>query len=405
MSLLALLFQVVCILCGLIVFYIYAGFPILLWLITRRRTLAPPAPLPDTELPTVSMLVAAHNEESVIAKKIENCGSLDYPPEKLGCVFVSDSTDGTNDILRQHAGPLIQVHILPKRLGKLSAMCTVMPECKGSIIVFSDANTYYRPDSLRKLVRFFQDPEVGVVTGDVRILPSEEKFGLGEGLYYKYERALQVLESRFWATVAVDGAMYALRREHFDPPRVNTVGDDFVIGMKVGLKGLRILYDPEAIADEPPTPSDQMEFNRKVRIVAYGIQAWLHREGTPSVRQWRLFWVYFSHKLLRWVAPVFLLLALASSFGAAILSGPFWLAVFAVQALFYSLAAIGWRFTGAQSFIFRVPYYFSVMNLAAVFGIIRGLRRKQASMWQITERIREAESSEADRLASQREAR
>ncbi len=382
--------QAVCVLSVLFLIYIYAGFPAILWLVTRGRKGPSPRVVPDRELPSIALLIAAHNEETVIEKKILNCLKLDYPADKLTSVFVSDSTDGTNDILRRYASKQVQVEILAKRLGKVSALCHVIPKCTGDLLVFSDANTYYRPDSLRKLARHFEDPQVGVVTGDVRIEPTEETFGQGEGFYYRYERALQELETKFWSTVAVDGAMYALRRENFAPPGVDNVGDDLVIGMKVGLRGLRILYDPEAIADEPPTPSDQLEFNRKVRIVAYGIQACLYGEGVPSLRQWRLWWVFYSHKLLRWLAPLFLLAALLSSLGVALAGSIFWWAVFAAQVLFYLLAAIGWKIPSADAVIFRIPYYFSMVNLAAFYGIIRGLRRKQSSTWQRTERVPQA---------------
>jgi cellulose synthase/poly-beta-1,6-N-acetylglucosamine synthase-like glycosyltransferase len=382
--------QAVCVLSVLFLIYIYAGFPAILWLVTRGRKGLTTRVMPDRELPSIALLIAAHNEESVIEKKVLNCQKLDYPADKLTSVFVSDSTDGTNDILRRYASKQIQVEILAKRLGKVSALCHVIPKCKGDILVFSDANTYYRPDSLRKLARHFEDPQVGVVTGDVRIEPTEETFGQGEGFYYRYERGLQELETKFWSTVAVDGAMYALRRENFAPPGVDNVGDDLVIGMKVGLRGLRILYDPEAIADEPPTPTDQMEFNRKVRIVAYGIQACLYGEGVPSLRQWRLWWVFYSHKLLRWLAPLFLLAALISSLAVALTSIQFWWAIFGVQVLFYLLALAGWKIPSAHGVIFRIPYYFSMVNLAAFYGIIRGLLRKQSSTWQRTERVRQA---------------
>lgn len=371
--------------CAVLV-YIYAGFPICLAALSRRRREVRPAELRDHELPTISFIVAAYNEELVIEKKVLNGLSLDYPPEKLTFVFVSDSNDGTNDILRRYESDRVHVHTLPQRSGKVRAIRTIIPACAGEILVFSDANTYYRRDSLRKLVRHFVDPQVGVTTGDVRILPSEEKFGAGEGFYYRYERALQVLESRYWSTVAIDGAMYAVRRKQFIEPPETGVNDDLAAGMNVALEGLRIIYDPEAIADEPPTPSDGMEFRRKVRIVAYGIQAFLNRQASPPVRHWRLFWVYMSHKVLRWLAPVFLVIALAASVAAAAAGGPFWAAVVALQIMFYGLALAAWRFHGAAGLIFRVPYYFSMVNLAALFGIVRGLRRGQPSVWARTER-------------------
>ena len=389
LNLLAILAQVVFCLSGLVVVYIYAGFPLCLLLLTLRRSGRGPAALEDRQLPRVCMAVAAYNEELVIEEKIRNGLALDYPPEKLTFLFISDSTDGTNDILLRHQSKRIQVKIRKQRLGKFPALCEAVPNCDGEIVVLSDANTYYRPDSIRKLVRHFTDSRVGLVTGDVRLLPSEEKFGTGEGFYYRYERALQVLESRFWSTVAVDGGMYALRREHF-PLKAPAFGinDDLAVGMSVALQDFRLLYDPEAIADESPTPSDQIEFVRKTRIVANGIQAFLNNEGVPHLWQGRLLWVFVSHKLLRWLAPVFLLAALVSSFAAIFLSGPLWLWLFGAQVAFYALALLGWKFQSLSGIVFRVPYYFSMVNLAALLGIIQGVRRKGPSIWKPTGRIK-----------------
>lgn len=387
--LLAILTQAVFCLSTLIVIYIYAGFPLCLFLLTHGRKGGAPAEPSDEELPRVCMAVAAYNEELVIEEKIRNGLALDYPPEKLTFLFISDSTDGTNDILLRNQSERIQVKIRKQRLGKFPALCESVPKCDGEIVVLSDANTYYRPDSIRKLARHFTDPQVGLVTGDVRLLPSEEKFGAGEGFYYRYERALQVLESRFWSTVGVDGGMYALRRKHF-PLKAPSFGinDDLAVGMSVALKDLRLIYDPEAIADESPTPSDDVEFIRKTRIVANGIQAFLNNEGVPHLRQGRLLWVFVSHKLIRWLAPLFLLAALVSSFAAIFLSGPLWIGLFGAQFVFYLLALLGWKFHSLDSVVFRIPYYFSMVNLAALLGIVQGVRRKGPSIWKPTGRIK-----------------
>lgn len=376
--------------CLAVLLYIYAGFPVILWLLTRRKPMVIPESLPDDKLPTVAFLVAAYNEEVVIETKLINCQKMDYPADKLKFVFVSDSNDSTNDILRRYASDQIQPHILTERVGKVRALCYSLPRCTGDLLVFSDANTYYHPDAVRKLVRHFQNPEIGVVTGDVRLTSSEERFGAGESLYYKYERGLQILESRYWSTVAVDGAMYALRREHFQAPSTRGVNDDMTTGLNVGLRGLRIIYDPEAVADEPATPSDEMEFERKVRIVAAGIQAALYREGVPSLRQWRLFWVFFSHKFIRWMAPLFLIGLLISNAICAALSGGIWTVLLAGEGLFYALAIIGWVVPGASALPFRIPYYFSMVNLGALLGIVRGLLKKQSPIWARTDRAPES---------------
>ncbi len=387
--LLAVCAAVFCVSVALVI-YVYAGFPVILrMLVGGRRSQADAPGMSDDELPTVSLVVAAYNEETVIERKIRNGLEIDYPSDKLQFVYVSDSTDGTNEILRRYESGRIRVRILSERRGKVVALHEALKLCTGGIIVMSDANTWYRPDSIRRLVRHFRNPEIGVVTGDVRLLPTDQPFGAGEGAYYKYERALQELESAFWSTVAIDGAMYAVRREHVEFPKNGLIADDFVTAMNVGLRGLRIIYDRTAIAEEDPTPSDGQEFRRKVRVVAYAIQSYFKGEGRPGIRQFRLWWTYVSHKLLRWFVPVFLGLALASNMVAAFISGP-WRYVLGAQMALYLAALIGWKFPSLDSKVFRVPYYFVLVNTAALVGIWRGIRSRQSAVWVRTERVQQA---------------
>ena len=370
--------------CSLIV-YVYAGYPLCLWLLTRGRRIAVPPVPADNDLPSISLIVAAYNEERVIEEKLRNCLKLDYPEGKLVCIFVSDSTDRTNEILVQYESSRIRVQILEERRGKVAALAAVFPLCDTEILVFSDANTLYRPDVLKKLVRHFSDAEVGVVTGDVRLLPSAQTFGQGEGLYYQYERTLQKLESVFFSTVGVDGAMYALRRRHLRPVSTGLIADDFVTAMNVALQGYRILYDAEAIAEEDPTPNDGMEFRRKVRVVAYAVQSFLAGEGVPPLRQIRLWWPYVSHKLLRWLVSFMLPAMLVASVGAAYWS-LWWRWILGVEIAFYSAAVVAWKFPRMDALVFRVPYYFCMVNLAAFLGVLRALRRGQQAVWARTER-------------------
>jgi hypothetical protein len=164
------------------------------------------------------------------------------------------------------------------------------------------------------------------------------------------------------------------------------LADDFVTGMNVGLRGKRIVYDPESIAEEPPTPTDGDEFTRKSRVVAIAIQSFLKKEGVPGISNPRLLWTYVSHKLLRWLVPVFAATAFLSNLGAAALSD-LWKLLFALQALFYLLAIAAWRIPTLRNRCFRVPYYFLLVNLAALFGLWRGIRGKQGSTWVRTERL------------------
>jgi biofilm PGA synthesis N-glycosyltransferase PgaC len=379
-------FETAFILSAAILVYVYAGFPAILLLLTKGRRWQAPSEYSDKELPTVALIVAAYNEETVIEKKIQNGLAIDYPAEKLRFIFVSDSNDNTNEILRRYESPRVSVRILPERRGKVVALEAAYEICREEVLVMSDANTYYRPDSIRKLVRHFRNPQVGVVTGDVRILPSEETFGAGEGLYYKYERKLQELETAFWATVAIDGAMYAFRRSLLRPPSNGLIADDLVTSMNVGCQGYRIIYDPAAIAEEDPTPNSGMEFHRKVRVVAYAIQSLLAGEGVPPLREGKLLWTYVSHKVLRWLAPIFLIWMLICNL-ALVRESLFWRSLLCGQILFYGAAWLAWKKPELDSKLLRVPYYFSMVNLAAFFGILRGMKRKQRPVWMRTERL------------------
>jgi biofilm PGA synthesis N-glycosyltransferase PgaC len=254
--------------------------------------------------------------------------------------------------------------------------------------VLSDANTYYRTNALQMLARHFHDRQVGVVTGDVRIRPARGQFGQGEGAYYRYERWLQKRESDFWSCVGVDGGMYAVRQTLLVPPSDEIILDDFVIAMNSARQGYRIIYDPEAVAEEDPTPNDSQEFRRKVRIVAGGYQALRLNEGVPRLTDFRLMWLYVSHKLLRWLAPVFMAVLLSASVGLAV--RPFYAAALIAQTAFYGLAFLCWQFTHLEGAVFRMPYYFVLVNLAALQGLFRSVSGKETVLWSKAARVTES---------------
>jgi poly-beta-1,6-N-acetyl-D-glucosamine synthase len=363
--------------------YVYFGFPACIWLLTRRKR--PSLPAKSADLPSITLVVAALNEEVVLEHKLENCVALDYPTDKLKFFFISDgSTDRTNEILSRWDGPRFQTKLLSSRGGKTRALKLAISRCTGDLIVLSDANTYYRTDALQLLARHFQDRQVGVVTGDVRIRPAPGQFGQGEGAYYRYERWLQKRESDFWTCVGVDGGMYAIRQTLLVLPSDEIILDDFVISMNSARQGYRIIYDPEAVAEEDPTPNDSQEFQRKVRIVAGGYQALRLNEGVPRLTDFRLMWLYLSHKLLRWLAPVFMAVLLGASVGLA--GRPLYAAALIGQAALYFLALLCWQFT-LKGAVFRLPYYFVLVNLAALQGLFRSVSGKETALWRKPPRV------------------
>jgi cellulose synthase/poly-beta-1,6-N-acetylglucosamine synthase-like glycosyltransferase len=364
--------------------YVYVGYPALLAVLRRwaRVTIRD-----EQYCPSVSLVIAAYNEEKVLHEKLQNSLALQYPRERLEIVVASDgSTDATNMIAKAYEHQGVVLHEVVPRGGKARALGIAVPKVQGEIVVLSDANTMYQPDALQKLVRNFADPTVGAVSGDVRLVDADPSHSRSEGLYYRYERWLQGVESELGSIIGADGAMYALRRHLFQPPSVGLILDDFVISMNVARAGYRVVYEPEAVATEQGTLSSQEEFRRKVRIVSGGMQALRRGEGLPRLQQPFLLFCYVSHKLLRWFVPCFLLLLLLSS---CWLSGTALYAVaYYAQVLFYAVAGVyaagvpvlrHWSGSG-------VPYYFCLVNGAALIGLWKGLFHSPSGVWQRTTR-------------------
>ncbi len=367
-----------------LIVYVYFGYPLVLMLAARFRR---PTRYDDTYQPTVSLIIAAYNEEKVIREKLDNALALDYPAAKLEIVVASDgSTDATDDVVQAYADRGVVLERVEPRGGKTRALNRVIPRTHGDILVLSDANTMYRPAAIQKLVRHFADPSVGAVSGDVRLVDAAETHAHSEGLYYRYEHGLQRLESEIGSMIGVDGAMYAVARHCFRPPADHIVVDDFVISMTAARLGYRVIFEPEAVAIEDSTSSSQEEFRRKIRIVAGGIQAFLQGQGVPRWRQPLLLFGYVSHKLLRWALPFFLLLVFALSWVLA--SSLFYRLALWAQVLFYG-GAVCYALNVLAFRKFRwgnISYYFCLVNGAALVGCCKGLFGMQAVTWQRTQR-------------------
>ncbi len=367
-----------------LIVYVYFGYPLVLLLAARFRR---PTRVDDAYQPTVSLIIAAYNEEKVIREKLENALALDYPAAKLEIVVASDgSSDATDVIVQSYADRGVVLQRVEPRGGKTRALNRVIPQTHGDILVLSDANTMYQPDAIQKLVRHFADPSVGAVSGDVRLVEAAATHAHSEGLYYRYEHGLQRLESEIGSMIGVDGAMYAVARHCYRPPADHTVVDDLVISMTAARLGYRVLFEPEAVAIEDGTSSSQEEFQRKIRVVAGGIQAFLQGYGVPRWRQPLLLFCYVSHKLLRWALPFFLLLLLITSWS---LSGSwFYQLVWWAQVLFYGGAVC----YALNVLAFRklrwgnISYYFCLVNGAALVGCCKGIFGLQAVTWKRTQR-------------------
>ena len=376
--------------------YAYLGFPLVLALISK--ICAREHRQADIE-PTVSLLIPAHNEAGVIQDKINNSLSLDYPRDKLQIRIVSDgSDDGTDEIAARYTSKGVETQRAQPRGGKPTAMNVAVPHCWGEILLLCDANTMFAPNGVRRLVRHFVDPQVGAVTGDVRLQSSEIDYGAGESLFYKLERYVQTCESRIWTTIGVDGGMYALRRDLYVPNRPDTLIDDFVSAMNVARRGYRVIYDPQTVAMEDAVEDARQEFCRRTRTVAGGFQSVFGGRGRPRWNQPVLWMGYLSHKVLRWLSPFVLIVLLLSNIAAILCTGRatpslyIYVVFLGCQVMFYSLAAAGFllghrRLPKPVS----VPYYFCLGNAAAMVGFFKWLFGWQAVTWTHADRTKPAD--------------
>jgi cellulose synthase/poly-beta-1,6-N-acetylglucosamine synthase-like glycosyltransferase len=369
--------------CAGIVVYTYFGYPVLAWIVSRLR----PRPVRREPIePRVSLVIAAYNEERVIRRKIENTLALDYPKDLLEVVVAADgSTDRTVDIARGYMTNDVVVLHEPGRKGKTSALNRAAVVCTADILFFSDANTEYPPDVLRKLVRSFADPEVGGVTGRKIILGDDERVATrGETSYWGYESFLKTCESRMGSIVTADGEIFAVRASLFDPMPPEIVHDDMYLTLCLVRDGHRVVYDGEAVSGEHASKNLWDEFHLKVRYASAGFQI-VARFPRLTLLPTSLFGLQFlSHKVLRWTAPVFLLGTLAAS---GLLAAPFYRAAFWAQVLFYAAAAVGLLLPATRRLrLLYYPVYFTMANLAALVGIGRALVRGQSTRWRRAER-------------------
>jgi len=322
-----------------LVAYVYAGYPLLLWVWSRLRP-RPVRPADGVWEPRVSLILAAHNERHTLARKIENCLTLDYPAEKLQVVVSLDgSTDGSAAVAEAsrhlHAGLTV---VEGSHRGKAAAINRGVAAATGEVLVFCDARQRVDPAALRALLADLSDPEVGAVTGELLLLDdSESEASDGVGLYWRYEKALRAMESTVHSTLGVTGALYALRRELFVPLAEQTILDDMMIPLRAVLAGRRTVFEPRARAYDGVCPPEQ-EFRRKLRTLVGNFQL-LHVMPELIVPGRNpVFVQYVSHKLGRLLVPY----ALVTLFvGNLWLRDGFYLAFLGCQTAWYLLAAAG----------------------------------------------------------------
>lgn len=378
-----------------LIFWVSAGcilhtyvFYYLTLVVIDRFFPAPKFKQSSSDLPFVSIIIAAYNEEKVIKSRIENCLSLDYPTDRLEIIIASDgSDDKTNDIVRQYKEKGIDLYDYKPRRGKVNVLNRAVEECSHNIIVFSDANTMFKRDAVRNLVRHFADERIGCVCGGLQFVNAHGgKSGVLEGFYWKYETILKKLIGRRGALLGVNGGIFAIRRELFEKCPSDTIVEDFVIGMKVLQKGYAVVYDPMACALEEATQKFIHEKERRIRIGAGDYQALFRLLPMLNPFKGLSAFAFLSHKVLRWLAPFFMITAFISN--ALLLEYPYYDLLFAAQCTFYLCAVLGQVLsrTSINIKFLGLCYYFVSMNYALLLGFFRYIRQTQKVAWNRTER-------------------
>jgi cellulose synthase/poly-beta-1,6-N-acetylglucosamine synthase-like glycosyltransferase len=336
----------------------------------------------------VTLVVAAFDEESCIREKVANSLALDYPPDRLEIVIGCDGcTDRTAAVAREAGGMRVQVVELAPRSGKASVLARLVPAATGEIVVLTDANVMLDPGAVLALVRRFREPTVGAVVGRLRLQnPTNGEFE--EGLYWKYETFLKYLEGKRGCVLGANGGLYAIRRILFGPLAADTITDDFVIPIRIAVRGWRVPFEPAAIAYEETTEDARKEFGRRSRIGAGNWQALARVPDVLDPRTGFVFFAFVSHKLLRWATPFLLAFTLLASVTLAAEPGAWGYRVMAVGQLgFYALAFAGRL--GAAGPLRRAAsfaHYFVSMNVALAVGFWRFVRGTQRPTWQRTAR-------------------
>jgi cellulose synthase/poly-beta-1,6-N-acetylglucosamine synthase-like glycosyltransferase len=366
--------------------YTYVGFPLL---VLARGRLLPRRYRTSPVTPSVSMVIAAHNEASVIGAKVENLLALDYPDDLLEIVIASDgSDDGTDEKVRQYegrSGRAVRLLSLP-RAGKAATLTAAVAQTAGDVLVFSDANSMFARDAVTMLVRPFADPDVGGVAGDQRYLGGGAADGVasGEQSYWSFDRLIKDAESRAGSVISATGAIYAIRRALFAPVRPD-VTDDFYTSTGVIAQGQRLVFESRAVAYEPVAQSGGDEFGRKVRVMTRGLRGVIARRALLNPFRYGFYSVQLvSHKVLRrlMVLPLALLLVTSALRWG---DGPAFQVLTVAQVALYVLGAVGLLAGGSRVGrikLLAVPAFFCLVNVASVCAVWNIVRGNRIDRWQ-----------------------
>lgn len=362
--------------------YIYVGYPFFVFLLSKFIN----NPVEKGRGGrNISIIIAAYNEDAYIADTIENKLMQDYSDGKVEIIVVSDaSTDKTDEIVENYNNRGVRLLTQERRKGKTDALNMAVTHATGEILVFSDANSLYAPDALKYLVRNFQDPSVGYVTGKM-VYVAQEASCVGDGCsaYMRYENFLRRHETRLGSIVGVDGGIDAMRKRLYRPMRPDQL-PDFILPLGVVQQGYRVVYESKAILREQALSDSEDEYRMRVRVALRALWALEDKVHLLDVRKHNLFSVQLlSHKLLRYLGFVFVVGAYVSNALISI-NSLLWGVIFLCRNIFYAGALVAfWRrhHKSERSNILSLPYYFSLINLACGQAFFEYLLRKKKITW------------------------
>ncbi len=366
----------------LLLVYIFAGYPFLVWLLARWRRR--PSMRDDSFRPSVEAVVIAHNEGKTIARKIDNLLSLDYPADRLSILVVSDaSDDDTCDLVRMVDSPRVRLIHFEEKSTKSACLNRAIESSSADVLLLTDCRQSLAEDVLLRLIAPLADRSVAAVSGELVFeQEGENDFSKGMDAYWRYEKFIRKCESDISSTVGVTGAIYVLRRDAYIPIPEETLLDDVLIPMNAVMAGQRVLFESEAYAFDIPSSDPAREKRRKTRTIAGNFQLPSLSPALLNPIKNPLWWQFVSHKMLRLIAPALLVVALIANW-FIMADHPFFMVSFAAQLIVHGLVLLSLLFEGLRAFLpIRIIRAFHDMMYFTVLGAWTFIRGRQLSSWK-----------------------
>ena len=368
------------------IFYSYAGYVLMIYLISLFYS--KPVKKGNIE-PSVSLIIAAYNEEKDIEKKLINSFQLDYPRNKLEIIVASDaSSDRTDEIVKKYEynehGVKVLLHRVEGRLGKTAVQNSAVKIALGDIIVFSDTASMYDKGAIRSLAKNYADPSVGAVSGMYKYVnPTGGSVGFATMLFWNLENFIKSRQTRIQTITGCCGCIYSVRKDLYTELPADIISD-LVEPLTILKKGYRIVFEPDALAFEETTEKPKDEFNMRIRVIVRGMNGLIYMRSLLNPLKYPFVaFQLISHKILRWFVPVICIAAFITNL-FVLENSVYYQVLFLVQCVFYCLGLFGWFMEKRhiRNKLFYLPLYFIVVNTASLISMFKVLRRENITIWQ-----------------------